>query len=163
MEKRAKNSVDANKFLVGTNLKLPSFDEARSFQFKKYWQECGFKFILTDGNLHLARRGAFAKTFFSMNPRFLETKLTAVWLPANELECVMEINMFLQQVTEWHKAYLELEMIIFESYMLQDDKKTALWRQFEEDLRQADAQYMWTAGIFGKKMPESLRRKYLGR
>lgn len=155
--------ADANKFLVGTSLKLPAFDEARRFQFKKYWQECGFKFILSDGNLHLARRGAFVKTFFSMNPRHLETKLTAAWMPSKELECVMEINMFLQQITEWHKAFLELEMLIFESYMLNDDRKTALWREFEEDLKDADAKYMWTAGIFGKKMPENLRRKYLGR
>ena len=130
---------------------------------KKFWQESGFKFILTDDNLHLARRGAFVKTFFSMNPRYLETKLTANWTQDKELECVMEINLFLQQVTDWHKAFLELEMIIFESYMLNDDKKTSLWRDFEEDLRQADATYMWTAGCFGKKMPDNLRRKYLGR
>jgi hypothetical protein len=155
--------MDSNKFLVGTSLKLPSFDEARSFQFKKYWQDHGFKFILTDSSLLLARRGAFVKTFFSMNPRHLQTKLTANWTEEKELECVMEINLFLQQTTEWHKAFLELEMITFESYMLNEDKKASLWRDFEEDLRQADATYMWTAGIFGKKLPDNLRSKYLGR
>ncbi len=84
-------------------------------------------------------------------------------MPSKELECVMEINMFLQQTTEWHKAFLELEMIIFESYMLNDDRRLSLWREFEEDLKDADAKYMWSAGIFGKTMPEGLRRKYLGR
>ncbi len=155
--------MESNKFLVGTDLKLPSFDEARRFQFKKFWQENGFKFILTDEKLHLARRGAFYKTLFSMNPRYLETKLSATWTSSQVLECVMEINLSLQQITEWHKAYLELEMIVFESYMLTDDRKTSLWRDFQDDLRQADAQYTWTAGILGKKMPENLRRKYLGR
>jgi len=152
-----------DKFLVGTTLKLPSFDEARRFQFKKYWEDRAFKFILNDGNLHLARRGSFFKTLFSMNPQCLETKLTATWMPDKELECVMEINIAMQQITEWHKAFLELEMITFESYMLNDDKKKSLWREFEEDLQQANNLYVWTIGMGGKNMPADRKRKYLNR
>lgn len=152
-----------NKFLVGTDLKLPSFDEARRFQLKKFWQERGFQFILTDDHMHLARRGAFYKTFFSTSPRHLETKLTATWTDDKQLEVVMEVNLAFQQVTEWHKAFLELEMITFESYIQYDDRKASLWREFEEDLKEADTKYTWTGGVFGKKMPEDKRRKYLGR
>jgi hypothetical protein len=154
--------MDSSKFLVGTMLKLPSFDEARRHQYKKFWEERGFKFILTDEKMHLARRGAFFKTFFSMSPKYLETKLTASWVN-KELECIMEVNLLLQQVTEWHKAFLELEMITFESYMQSDDKKLSLWQEFEEDLKDADTKYTWTCGLFGKKMPADKKRKYLGR
>lgn len=151
------------KFLVGTSIKLPAFDEARRLQMKRFWEERGFKFILTDDKLHLARRGAFVKTFFSTNPQFLETKLTATWSQEKELECIIEVNLFMQQVTEWHKAFLELEMVVFESYMLHDDKKVSLWREFEEDRRQADSKYYWTAGLLGRKMPAEAKKKYLGR
>jgi len=143
-------------------LNLPSFDEARRQQYKRYWQERGFNFILTDEKMHLARRGAFFNTFFSMNPKHLETKLTAAWT-SKELEVVMEVNLYLQQVTEWHKAYFELEMITFESYMQYEDRKASLWREFEEDLKDADAKYTYSCGIFGKKMPADKKRKYLGR
>ena len=160
---QSKSMLPSDKFLVGTSLALPSFDEARRFQMKKFWEERGFKFILTDGNLHLARRGAFFKTFFSMNPQCLETKLTATWMGAKELECLMEVNLAMQQITEWHKAFLELEMITFESYMLNDDKKTSLWREFEEDLQQANNLYVWTLSMGGKKMPADRKRKYLNR
>lgn len=155
--------VANDKFLVGTSLALPSFDEARRLQMKKFWQERGFKFILADGNMHLARRGAFLKTFFSMNPQCLETKLTATWMGSKELECVMEVNLAMQQITEWHKAFLELEMITFESYMLNDDKKTSLWREFEEDLQQANNLYVWTLTMGGNKLPADRKRKYLNR
>lgn len=151
-----------SKFLVGTNLKLPSFDEARRNQYKRFWQERGFKFILTDEKLQLARRGSFFKTFFTMNPRYLETKLTSNWTN-NELECIMEVNLALQQVTEWHKAFLELEMITFESFMQDDDRKAFLWREFEADLKEADAKYTWSCGLLGKKMAADKKRKYLGR
>jgi len=155
--------MDKDKFSVGTLLKLPSFDEARQFQLKKFWQERGFTFALTDSNLLLARRGSFVQTLFSMNPQVLETKLTATWSEAKELECLMEINLFLQQVTEWHKAFLELEMITFENYMLHDDKKSALWREFNDDMQIANLQYLWTFGLGGKKMPDQMKRKYLNR
>lgn len=155
--------ADPTKFLVGTSFKLPAFDDARRSQMKRFWEERGFKFILTDEKLHLARRGTFVKTFFSTNPQFLETKLTATWSQERELECIMEVNLFMQQISEWHKGFLELEMITFESYMLNDDRKTPVWRQFEEDMRQADRIYLWTAGICARKMPAEAKRKYLGR
>lgn len=151
-----------SQFLVGTNLKMPSFDEARRDQYKRFWQERGFSFILTDPNMQLARRGSFFNTFFSMNPKHLETKLTGTW-QNQELECVMEVNLTLQQVTEWHKAFLELEMITFESFMQYDDRKTTLWRDFVEDLKNADAKYTWSCGIFGRKMPDDKKKRYLGR
>lgn len=152
-----------NKFLVGTDLKLPSFDEARRFQLKKFWQERGFQFILTDDHMHLARRGAFYKTFFSTSPRHLETKLTATWTKERELEVVMEVNLAFQQVTEWHKAFLELEMLTFESYMERDDQQKKLWQEFEEEMKMADVMYTWTVGCFGKSMPAEKKLKYLGR
>lgn len=75
----------------------------------------------------------------------------------------MEVNLAFQQVTEWHKAFLELEMLTFESYMERDDQQKKLWQEFEEEMKMADIMYTWTVGCFGKSMPAEKKLKYLGR
>lgn len=81
------------------------------------------------------------------------SKLTVSISPKNEVHCILTVNTFMQIITDYNRAWWNLEMEIFKSFLLQTDEQDARWEKFKDNYKNAAIAWTLSSGIVGNKMP----------
>lgn len=100
-----------------------------------------------------AKRGNLLGNLISFDMSKLMSKLTVSISPKNEVHCILTVNTFMQIITDYNRAWWNLEMEIFKSFLLQTDEQDARWEKFKDNYKNAAIAWTLSSGIVGNKMP----------
>ena len=64
-----------------------------------------------------------------------------------------------QQITEWNRAYWELELATCESFLQRGDLRETQWTEFRKANRRAALVWTFTMGLGGQRMPGKITEK----
>ena len=72
----------------------------------------------------------------------------------DRISLVLTVHTVFQQITQWNRAFWELEMATCESFLLHDDRRDAEWVQFMKAHRKAALVWTLTLGLGGQRIPK---------
>lgn len=147
-------------YTLAKTINVLSWDEATQQKAKKFWAKNGIKFTEESEHLLKGSRGDRLSNLISYNPRKVISTLTITNLEPTKIDCVLVVNTMGQHWTDWNKAFLELEMKTFQSYMLDDDELEALWKPFLRSYNFASLLWSFSYGIWGTRMTTEDRSKF---
>jgi hypothetical protein len=133
---------------------LPVWDEEARRKVISYWSERGVTFVDTSGDVLVGKRGSLWGNLTSFDMSKLMAKLTVSPVSPDTVSCVLEVNTILQGVTEWNRAYWQLELETFESFLLTGDKKEEVWLNFLKANRKASVEWALSLGTRGREIPK---------
>jgi hypothetical protein len=70
------------------------------------------------------------------------------------ISLVLTVHTVFQQITQWNRAFWELEMATCESFLLHGDRRDAEWLQFMKAHRKAALVWTLTLGLGGQRIPQ---------
>ena len=85
------------------------------------------------------------------------SKLTINVSAENEIHCALSVNTFMQIITEYNRAWWDLEMEMFESFLLETDEQDERWERFLVNHKKAAIIWALSSGFAGNKMPPEER------
>ncbi|RYZ86482.1 MAG: hypothetical protein EOP04_13790 [Proteobacteria bacterium] len=117
-----------------------------------FWSRRGMAFQSTPQDLLLGKRGHLLGNLTSFNMTKLMSNLT-VTVDGTNVEAVLVVNKLGQSITDWNRAWWNLEMEIFESHLLSGDNQEERWAQFLKEYK--SQAWIWTAslGKLGNEVP----------
>ena len=118
-----------------------------------FWSRRRVVFSETSGKTLVGRRGNLFGNLTSFDMSKLIAKLTVTISEQNEVYCVLDVNTVLQQITEYNKAWWDLEMDTFESFLLHNDEQEEKWKKFGVHYKKAAWAWSFSYGVRGNKMP----------
>jgi hypothetical protein len=134
-------------------IQVPVWDEQVRQKVIGFWQGRGITFREVTDSLLSGHRGSFWGNLTSYDMSKLLADLTIRKTKANEISCQLDVDTCGQDITEWNKAYWQLELDTLESYLLYGDQKTEEWKQFLRNSRAAAWQWSLSLTWLGRKMP----------
>jgi hypothetical protein len=73
--------------------------------------------------------------------------------PQNEVECQLQVNTIFQIITDYNKAWWNLEMETFETFLLRNDEQEERWKVFRANHKRAAQAWSLSFGLRGNKIP----------
>ena len=138
---------------VVKTIQVPIWDEQAKQKVITFWQGRGITFgEVTEGHLR-GHRGSLWGNMTSYDMSKLLANLTISQIGPNEIVCQLDVDTRGQDITDWNKAYWQLEMDTLESSLLHGDQKEETWQQFRKDSKAAAWQWSLSFARFGRKMP----------
>jgi hypothetical protein len=138
---------------IEKTFQIPSWNEFARFKMIDFWSRRRVKFSDTFGNVLIGRRGNLLGNITSFDMSKLISKLTITVSTEHEVHCVLKVNTVMQIITEYNRAWWNLEMETFESYLLQSDEQDERWEKFEVNNKKAAIVWTLTSGLIGNKIP----------
>lgn len=138
---------------VEKRLQVPVWDEAQKKRVIDFWSRRRIIFSETADDTLIGTRGNWCGNLTSFDMSKLISKLTITFLKQNELYCVLHINTTFQVITEYNRAWWDLEMDTFESFLLRNDEQEQKWEKFNVAYKKAAWAWSFSRGIKGNKMP----------
>jgi hypothetical protein len=132
---------------------LPIWDEFTRFKMIDFWSRRRIEFSESSENTLKGKRGSLLGNITSFDMSKLMSELTITISAENRVHCELEVNTFMQIITEYNKAWWNLEMETFESYLLQTDEQDERWRRFKAIDKKAAIAWTLTSGLVGNKIP----------
>ena len=139
---------------IHRTVRLPEWSEELKTKAIRFWQQRRFRFDIVDGTTLTGRRGSIWGNLVSFDMSKLIACLTLTRVGDSNLMCVLDVNPVLQTITEWNRAYWELEMDTLESWMLRDDLRQDEWSAFLRASRRASLLWVFSLGLAGTRMPD---------
>ena len=127
----------------GTRQKLVSF-----------WSERRFRFSDASAASLFAKRGHVLWNMVSYDMTRLRADLNIEPAQLDRISLVLTVHTVFQQITQWNRAFWELEMATCESFLLHDDRRDAEWVQFMKAHRKAALVWTLTLGLGGQRIPK---------
>lgn len=138
---------------IENTFQVPVWDEFTSYKTLRFWKRRGFEFIDARENMLSAKRGSLLGNFISFDMSDLMSKLTINVSAENEIRCALRVNTFMQFITEYNRAWWNLEMEMFESFLIETDEQDERWEKFLVNHKKASIVWALSAGFAGNKMP----------
>jgi hypothetical protein len=139
---------------IEKEIDLPIWNEGVKQKVITYWSERGITFNDISGDVLTGRRGSVWGNLTSFDMSKLMARLTVSLAVPNTVSCVLDVNTILQGITEWNRAYWQLEMETFESFLLTGDKKDEVWRTFLKANKKASLAWTLSLGAAGRELPK---------
>lgn len=147
-------------FTVERTIKVPCLDEARLFKIEHFWCDRGIDFSEFTLTTFKGSRGGPVQNLFAIESTRLWSELAIHFMrSSSSLSCRLKANTVFHDMTDWDRAFLNLEMATFESFLLHDDRKVGLWNDFMDQYRAAMKRWAVTFGMSGRRLPESLHKR----
>lgn len=137
---------------VVRTFKVPAWNETTKEKAIGYWTRRRIIFSETSGDTLIGKRGNLVGNLTSFDMSKLMAHLTIKNSSDNEVSCVLVVNTVMQSVTDYNKAWWDLEMDTFESYLLRNDEQEEKWRKFGAAHKKAAWNWSLTFGINGNKI-----------
>jgi hypothetical protein len=122
-----------------------------------FWSRRGISFFESSETTLVGRRGSIFGNLVSFN---MSDLLSSLWINIslkNEVHCVLDVDTILQRITEYNRAWWDLEMETFESFLLRSDEQEAKWQAFLASHHNASLAWAASFGILGSQVPPGLR------
>ena len=132
---------------------IPFWDEFVKFNLVRFWTNRGIKFDQITDTILTGKRGNLFGNFISFDMSKLMSKLVITVSPENEIHCVLDVDTFMQKITEYNLAWFDLEMDTFQSYMMDFDEQDERWTRFDANYKKAAWIWSLSLGIHGDKIP----------
>ena len=117
-----------------------------------FWSERRFRFADTSATSLVAQRGHILWNLISYDMTRLRAELRIRSPQSGRIELLMTVHTTFQQITEWNRAVLELEMTTCESFLLRDDMREAEWAEFMKAHRKAAWVWTFTGSLAGRRI-----------
>jgi hypothetical protein len=114
-----------------------------------YWTKRGIVFEKREENALFGKRGSIFGNLFSYDMSDLISQLYISVSSNNELTCLLDVNTFMQWITERNIEYWFLEVDMFESYLLHNDEQIEEWNDFRKRNILGSIIWTFTFGLFG--------------
>ncbi|MBI5821717.1 MAG: hypothetical protein HZA88_22325 [Verrucomicrobia bacterium] len=118
-----------------------------------FWSARRFLFSDTSAAPFVAKRGHILWNLISYDMTRLRADLTIASSTPDRIDLRMKVSSAFQQITDWNRAYLDLEMATCESFLLRNDLREAEWTEFMKAYRKAAIIWTLTFSIGGRRMP----------
>lgn len=141
---------------IRKSIQTPEWNEKVRQQVISFWQERRVVFAEPQSDTLKGKRGTIWGNLTSYDMSKLMCTLTVSRTNSTEIVCILDVNTFMQGITEWNKAYWQLELDTLESWLLQGDKREAEWQAFLRGVRKAAIQWTFSGGRSERKMPPKL-------
>ena len=137
---------------------VQAWDESARHKTIDFWSRKQIVFSETGERQFIGKRGNLWGNLSSFDMSKIMAKITITVSEQNEVRCVLEINPVMQKITEWNKAWWDLEMDSFATFLLQNDEQVEKWQEFLPQYYKAARVWMSTAGLKGNKIPPKENR-----
>lgn len=138
---------------VEKTFQIPIWDEFTRYKMIDYWSRRGIRFSESLGTTLKGRRGSWLGNITSFDMSKLMSELTINVSAENQVYCVLQVNTFMQIITDYNRAWWNLEMETFESYLLQTDEQDERWKRFRANDKKAAIAWTLTSGLVGNRIP----------
>ena len=132
---------------------IPMWDDFARFKMNDFWSRRRIEFSESLDNTLKGKRGSLLGNITSFDMSKLMSELTITVSAENQVHCVLKVNTFMQIITEYNKAWWNLEMETFESYLLQTDEQDERWEKFKSNDKKAAIAWTLTSGLVGNRIP----------
>jgi hypothetical protein len=122
-----------------------------------FWSTRRFRFGEASDMSLSAERGHLAWNLISYDMTKLRAHLNIGPTESNRILVRLRVQTSFQQITEWNRAFWDLEMETCESYCLRGDLREADWQSFLKASRRAALLWTFTGGFMGQKVPKGGR------
>ncbi|MHB8084707.1 MAG: hypothetical protein ACYDHZ_02640 [Dehalococcoidia bacterium] len=131
---------------VDRAFKVPNWDSIVKQKAIDFWIQRGATFKDTSGNSLVGKRGNWWGNATSFDMAKLITRVSITVSFQNDLHCITEINTTGQILTKMNRAYWDLELDTFRSYILNGDMQIDLWNKYKKDSKQSALSWIFSAG-----------------
>jgi hypothetical protein len=138
---------------VEKRFQITEWNSFTNYKTIDFWTRRRFKFIEANGCILTAKRGNLLGNLISLDMSRLISTLTVTVSSDNEIRCVLKVNTFMQIITDYNRAWWDLEMEMFESFMLETDEQNERWENFQDKHKKAALAWALSSGILGRKIP----------
>lgn len=138
---------------VERQVQVPVWNKVTKQKIIDYWSARHIVFNETSITTLRGKRGSFVDNLVSFNMINLMAELTVTVLSENEIHCVLEVNTIMQQITDWNRAWLDLEMETFETFLLHNDLQEEKWKRFGAGYNKAAWAWGLSCGLIHQKVP----------
>jgi hypothetical protein len=118
---------------------LPEWNESTPQKIKQYWQGRGVVLQQVDDRRMRGRRGSLWGNLCSLHIAKVVTTVEVTRTPTG-LECVLNIDPRYRSVTVLNRTYLELELAVFESFLLTGDLQPQAWAEHRQAAARASVE-----------------------
>ena len=112
------------------SIEIKEWDKETKRKVIDFWQERGVMFTETEGDILRGWRGSLWDNLTSFDMSRLLATVTVSKTSPTEIRCVLSVNTIMQIISQWNRAYWQLEMNTLESWLLSGDKKEVQWQEF---------------------------------
>ena len=140
------------------SIAAPWTEETRQ-QLRAFWSARRFRFSDTPPGTLFATRGHLLWNLIAFDMARLPAELSISSTQSGHLDLAMVVHTAFQQITEWNRAFWELEMASCESFLLHGDKRDTEWLAFRKANRKATIIWTFTFTLGGRKMPKNKAAK----
>src|SRR5438105_2728451 len=123
-----------------------------------YWSRRGMVFREAGEALLTGSRGSVWGNLISFDPSELMAEVTITFDDSAGVRCVLVVDRSFQIVTDWNRAWWELELETFESFLVSRDEQPHRWQVFKEAHRRAAWDWALSVGMRGRKISPADRR-----
>ena len=124
-----------------------------------FWSERRFRFEDTSVVPLVARRGRILWNLISYDSTRLSAELSISSQQSSGIDLVLTVNTAFQQITEWNRAFWDLEMATCESFVLHGDRREAEWDEFMRGYWRAAIIWTLTLSLGGRRIPQKKKAK----
>lgn len=124
-----------------------------------FWSGRHFRFSDASAERLAATRGNILWNLFSFDMTRVRADLRINSPQSHGIDLTLVEHTAFQQVTEWNRAFWDLEMATCESFLLRGDTRDAEWREFTKGNRKANIIWTLTLGLWGCKTPKEPKPK----
>ncbi len=125
-----------------------------------FWSERRFRFSDISATTTLtATRGNILWNLVSYDMTRLRADLSINATQPGAIDLTLVVHTTFQQITEWNRAFWDLEMATCESFLLRGDTREAEWIEFTRAHRRANIIWTFTLTLGGRKMPKQTNAK----
>lgn len=136
---------------------MPAWDDLLKRKAIDFWSRRRVVFSETSASLLVGKRGSILGNLISFDMSKLISRITISVSPQDEVECALSVNTVFQQITDYNRAWWDLELETFESFLLRNDELEERWKAFGVKYNRASWAWALSLGRKGNKMPPEER------
>ena len=138
---------------IKKSIEAPWTEEMRQ-KLIAFWLKRHFHFSDTTSSPLVATRGHILWNLITFDMTRLRADLSVGSVQPGRIDLAMAVHTAFQQVTEWNRAFWDLEMATCESFVLHGDSREAEWIEFTRANRRANIIWTLTLALGGRKIPK---------
>jgi hypothetical protein len=111
---------------------------------RHFWEKRRITFLDESEGTLMGMRGSKLWNAVTFDMSKLRSDLSIVFnQQAGTIECVLDVNTSLQQITPMNQMYFVEEMSVFESYLKAGDEQEEAWKEFKQEYSKDNRRWFW--------------------
>jgi hypothetical protein len=120
-----------------------------------FWSARRFRFSEASAASLIATRGHILWNLVSYDSTRLRAELSICSSEPDRIALMLTVHTAFQQITEWSRAFWDLEMETCESFLLCGDLRDVEWVEFMKAYRRAAIIWTLTLTLGGRRIPKT--------